>query len=69
MLPFFQTMAQQLMTSNPLFQRAVKMAEGKSPEELKQIAQNLCQNRGINMDEAFDAFKVQMMGSGNGMHR
>lgn len=47
--------------NNPLFQRAQKMAEGKSPAEIQQIAKNLCQQRGIDMDAAFAQFK-QMFG-------
>ena len=47
--------------NNPLFQRAQQMAAGKSPQELQQIAKNLCQQRGINMDEAYQQFK-QMFG-------
>jgi len=50
-----------LMQNNPLFQRAQQMAAGKTPEELQQIAKNLCQQRGINMDEAYQQFK-QMFG-------
>jgi hypothetical protein len=49
------------MQNNPLFQRAQQMAAGKSPQELQQIAKNLCQQRGINMDEAYRQFK-QMFG-------
>lgn len=40
-----QMMTQQLQ-SNPLFQRAQQMARGKSPQELEQVAKNLCQQRG-----------------------
>lgn len=70
MFPAFQMMAQR-MQSNPLFQRAMQMAEGKSPEELRQIAQNLCDNRGINMEQAFEQFKNQLTGmpGNSGMNR
>lgn len=64
MLPFYQQMAKQLMQSNPLFQRAAQMAQGKSQEECRQIAQNLCNSRGINIDKAFDQFKAEMQGAG-----
>lgn len=47
--------------NNPLFQRAQQMAAGKTPEEIQQIAKNLCQQRGINLDEAYKQFK-QMFG-------
>lgn len=57
-----QMMTQQLQ-SNPLFQRAQQMAQGKSPQELEQVAKNLCQQRGIDLDSAMNQFK-QMMGQG-----
>ena len=51
-------MSQQLQ-SNPLFQRAQEMAKGKNPEELKQICGNLCEQRGINLEQAFNQFQNQ----------
>lgn len=57
-----QMMTQQLQ-NNPLFQRAQQMAQGKSPRELEQVARNLCQQRGIDLDSAMSQFK-QMMGQG-----
>lgn len=56
-----QIMNQQLQ-NNPLFQRAQQMAQGKSPQELEQVAKNLCQQRGIDLDSAMKQFQ-QMMGS------
>ena len=35
---------------------------GKSEEELKQIASNLCKQRGINIDEAYAQFEQQFSG-------
>ena len=57
-----QMMNQQLQ-NNPLFQRAQQMAQGKSPQELEQVAKNLCKQRGIDLDSAMNQFK-QMMGQG-----
>lgn len=57
-----QIMSQQLQ-SNPLFQRAQEMAQGKTPQELEQVAKNLCQQKGIDLDSAMNQFK-QMMGQG-----
>ena len=57
-----QKMANQMLRSNPLFQRAQQMAQGKSEEELKQIANNLCKQRGINIDEAYAQFEKQFSG-------
>lgn len=54
----YQTLGQ--IQKDPLFQRAQQMAEGKSPEELKQIAINLCQQRGIDLNQAFTQFNFLM---------
>lgn len=55
-----QSMMQSQLQNNLLFQRAQEMAKGKSPDELKQIAQNLCKQRGIDIDQAMEQFKSQM---------
>lgn len=57
-----QQMANQMLRSNPLFQRAMQMAHGKSEEELKQIANNLCKQRGIDINEAYKQFEQQFSG-------
>ena len=57
-----QQMANQMLRSNPLFQRAMQMAHGKSEEELKQIANNLCKQRGIDLNEAYKQFEQQFSG-------
>ena len=57
-----QQMANQMLRSNPLFQRAMQMAHGKSEEELKQIANNLCKQRGIDINEAYKKFEQQFSG-------
>ena len=43
--------------SNPLFQRAQQMAQGKSEQQLEQTAENLCKQRGINMQQALKQFQ------------
>lgn len=61
-------MMNQILKNNPLFQRAQQMAQGKSEQELKQIASNLCQQRGIDMEQAYKQFEQQfsaMMGRQN----
>lgn len=57
-----QQMVNQMLRSSPLFQRAMQMAQGKSEEELKQIANNLCKQMGINIDEAYAQFEKQFSG-------
>ena len=50
------------LNSNPLFLRAQEMAKGKNPQELQQIAENICQEKGINIQQAFENFKQQFKG-------
>lgn len=57
-----QQIMQQMIRHNPLYRRAEQMAQGKSEEELKQVAVNLCQQRGINLDEAYKQFQNFMGG-------
>ena len=40
------------------------MAQGKSEQELQQVCKNLCQQRGINIDEAAAQFKAHFGGNG-----
>ena len=50
----------QIASSSPLYQRAQEMANGKSTEELEQVAKNLCEQKGISFDDAYKAF-TQML--------
>lgn len=52
-----QQMTQQAIKNNPLFKRAEQMAQGKSNDELEQVARNLCKQSGINFEEALNMFK------------
>lgn len=47
---------QNMLYQNPLFQRAVQMAQGKSENELMQVAENICREKGINMEQAKQAY-------------
>lgn len=47
------------LNSNPLFRQAQSMAQGKSPEELRQTCENLCKQRGINFEDALAQFQSQ----------
>lgn len=42
--------------NNPAMIRAKQMANGKSDDELKVIASNLCNQMGLNFNEAFNDF-------------
>jgi hypothetical protein len=57
-----QMMMQQFQ-GNPLFQRAQQMAQGKTSAEVQRIAQNLCQQRGIDINQALQQFQ-QSFGCG-----
>lgn len=52
----------QMMQMNPLFRQAQQMAQGKSEQELKQICVNLCNSKGINLEDAFKQFQSQFPG-------
>lgn len=65
-----QAMQQRMMqqfSGNPLFQRAKQMAQGKSQQELEQVARNLCQQRGIDINAAFSQFQQRFAGQGGKM--
>lgn len=55
-----QMMAQ--FQNNPMFQQAVHMAQGKSEAEIKQTCINICRNKGIDFDQAFNQFQSQFTG-------
>ena len=55
-------MFQQNIGSNPLFQQAQKMSQGKSEQEIIQIAKNIRKEKGIDFDSAFSTFKSMMGG-------
>ena len=46
-----------LNNNNTLFKRAQEMAKGKDGNELKQIAQNICKEKGIDYQSALEQFK------------
>lgn len=41
----------QMLGNNPNYQRAMQMANGKDQNQLQQVAQNLCDQRGINLND------------------
>lgn len=56
-------MMQSNLNKNPLYQRAQQMAQGKNEEQLKQTAENLCKNMGIDINKAYEDFqKMQQSG-------
>lgn len=51
-----------MIKNNPLYKRAEQMAQGKSENELKQVAINLCKQRGIDIEQAYKQFQNFMGG-------
>ena len=47
---------QNMLYQNPLFQRAIQMAQGKSETELMKVAENICREKGINVEQAKQAY-------------
>lgn len=48
---------QSMVGNNPQFKRVMQMVDGKSPAEMRQVAQNLCQQRGIDFNQALGQLK------------
>ena len=44
-------MMNQMMGNNPFFQQAIRMAEGKTPVQMKEIISNVAQQRGISQEQ------------------
>jgi hypothetical protein len=51
-------MMSQLMGGNPFFQQAMKMAEGKNPNEIKQIVNNIASQKGITQEQLNGMFSM-----------
>lgn len=46
----------QMAQNNPLMGKAMQMIEGKSPEQLKNIAQNMAKEQGIDLNSLMTIF-------------
>lgn len=42
---------QGMFGNNPMFQQAINMVQGKSPQEQKQTVMNYCQTKGIDFNQ------------------
>ena len=47
----------QRMGNTPIGQNLIKLAETNQTQEIEQIARNICQQRGVDFDKEFTAFK------------
>ena len=53
-------MLQQQAGNSPLGQNLLQMAQQNDGKGIEQIARNLCQQRGLDFDKEFAAFKQQL---------
>lgn len=44
-------MMQQMAGQNPMMKMAMEMANGKSPDQIKQVVQNIASQKGIDMGQ------------------
>lgn len=59
---------QQMAPGNPQMQQAMQMMQGKNPQQLRQMAENLAKERGTTLEDMTK--QIQQMGispSGGGM--
>lgn len=64
-----QQLMGQLMGSNPMLVQAQKMCAGKSNDEIMNTIKNLCNQKGIDVDSAFQQFQAQMGATKNGIKK
>lgn len=59
-----QSIAMELLQSQmgqtPMGQNLLSLAQGGQGDQIEKIARNLCEQRGVNFDEAFATFKQSL---------
>ena len=55
-----QMMGDRQMMSNPIIKNALGMAQNGDSKGIEQMARNLCKEKGIDADKAFESFKSQL---------
>ena len=55
-----QMMGNRQMMSNPIIKNAVGMVQSGDSKGIEQMARNLCKEKGIDADKAFESFKSQL---------
>lgn len=50
---------QQMAANNPQAAQAMKIMQGKSPEQLKQIATNMAKERGMTVEQVMQQFGIR----------
>ena len=55
-----QMMINQIMAKNPQAKQLYETLKSKSPEELKQYAQNVAQGKGINLNQFLNQYGISV---------
>lgn len=55
-----QQIAMQLAQSNPAFGRAMQMVNGKTPDQIYDMAQQMAQQRGVNLAQVAQQLGVKL---------
>lgn len=55
---------QQMAQGNPQMQQAMQMIQGKSPEQLQRMAQNMCKERGTTPEAIMQQFGINPSNGG-----
>ena len=55
-----QMMGNNQIMSNPMMKNTINMAQQGNVQGIEQMARNLCKEKGIDADKAFESFKSQL---------
>ena len=55
-----QMMGNSIVMKNPIARNAMQMAKRGDSKGIEQMARNLCKEKGIDADKAFESFKSQL---------
>ena len=55
-----QMMGNNQIMSNPMMKNTMQMAQQGNMQGIEQMARNLCKEKGIDADRAFESFKSQL---------
>ena len=55
-----QMMGNNQMMNNPIMKNTMQMAQKGDSKGIEQMARNLCKEKGIDADKAFESFKSQL---------
>lgn len=53
------TMLRQMAGQNPRVAQALQMVNGKTPAQLRQMAENMARERGVNLDEMIQSLGIR----------